>query len=766
MKYLVIAEKPSLMRSIQECYQNHRAEIEQKIGTLEFHALVGHACRNAMPNEYPQWQDISWERLDYPIIPQSWITKPREDRSQGKMLRDLKAKLDHCDAIICATDSDAEGYGIYYLVCDFLKLRNMPTLRFIEHSLTDKEILHSLLTMTDLYQDPVHRCFMGSYMIRSRADWLYGLNLTMLMSTITGTKKTVGRVKAPTIKLVYDRCNEIDHFVKKAYYEVAADYDGFKGKLVDEKGKAIQYEKKADIPNDIPLSGVVTSIEQKKAVTACQQLYDLAALQLDAGRAYGLSPQKTLDIAQSLYEKHKVLSYPRTQCRYVSSERAKEFRDILPALCAFPEIENVKGQMDIKRASNKRVVNDVEVQKEAHDALLPTGVAKKPEELSADERKVYWLVCRRLAEQFLPAAEDLKTMAFIMHPDKSGYRFKADGAVIVERGWRVLYKERTVNALPALKEGSSLTAKSIDPVECETRPPRRFTQASLAAAMENIASLIKDDKEAKASLAESKGIGKASTRAKIISEIIQYGYVAEKKDGLYITAAGREYVDSLDGIGITDPMFAADMDMKIKKVQRGEAAYKEVYQDVLDGLDIAVKNAMNLNKGKKFGSTGVHCPKCGGEFTTGQWQYSCSCGFTVRKEICGHAITVEDLRTLLKGREIGPYAMKSKAGKKFRSKLILNLEDGKILFPQFEEQELSICCPVCGKKLTARRWNYTCECGYSIRRVFCEHEISEKELQLLFSGKTIGPFNMCSKAGKRFSAKLRLDGNKEIVFAN
>lgn len=175
---------------------------------------------------------------------------------------------------------------------------------------------------------------------------------------------------------------------------------------------------------------------------------------------------------------------------------------------------------------------------------------------------------------------------------------------------------------------------------------------------------------------------------------------------------------------------------------------------------------MNLNKGKKFGSTGVHCPKCGGEFTTGQWQYSCSCGFTVRKEICGHAITVEDLRTLLKGREIGPYAMKSKAGKKFRSKLILNLEDGKILFPQFEEQELSICCPVCGKKLTARRWNYTCECGYSIRRVFCEHEISEKELQLLFSGKTIGPFNMCSKAGKRFSAKLRLDGNKEIVFAN
>lgn len=766
MKYLVIAEKPSLMRSIQECYQNHRAEIEQKIGILEFHALVGHACRNAMPNEYPQWQDISWESLQYPIIPQNWITKPREERSQGKTLGDLKAKLNKCEAIICATDSDSEGYGIYYLVCDFLKLRNMPTLRFIEHSLTDKEILHSLLTMTDLYQDPVHRRFMGSYLIRSRADWLYGLNLTMLMSTITGTKKTVGRVKAPTIKLVYDRCNDIDHFVKKTYYEVAADYDGFKGKLVDEKGKAVQYEKKTDVPKDIPFSGVISSVVQKKSVTPCQQLYDLAALQLDAGRAYGLSPQKTLDIAQSLYEKHKVLSYPRTQCRYVSSERAKEFRDMLPALCAFPEIANIKSMMDIKRAFNKRVVNDAEVQKEAHDALLPTGVVKKPEELSADERRVYWLVCRRLAEQFLPAAEDLKTTAMIGHPDKNGYQFKAEGAVVVERGWRVLYKERTVNALPALKEGNRLIAKSIGPVECETRPPRRFTQASLAAAMENIASLIKDDKEAKASLEESKGIGKASTRAKIISEIIQYGYVAEKKDGLYITAAGREYVESLEGIGITDPMFAADMDMKIKKVQRGEADYKEVYQNVLDGLDTAVKNAMNLNKGKKFGSTGIHCPKCGGELTAGQWQYSCSCGFTVRKEICGHVITAEDLRTLLKGWEIGPFAMKSKAGKKFRSKLILNLEDGKILFPQFEEQKVSICCPVCGKRLTAQRWNYTCGCGYNIWRVFCEHEITEKELQQLLSGNTIGPFNMCSRAGKRFSAKLRLDGNKEIVFAN
>lgn len=758
MKYLLIAEKPSLMRSIRDCYINHKSEIVKKVGEIEFIALSGHVCRNAEPNEYPQWSNVPWMRISYPMVPAQWKTLPIKDSYKQKTLKELREKIAQCDALICATDSDVEGYGIHFMVSECLHLHNKPTLRFVEHSLTDKEILKSLLSMTDMHTDPVHIRFTNSYLVRSRADWLYGFNLSRVVTMATGTKKAVGRVKAPTIKMVYDRCNEIDGFVKRTYYQVAADYGDFRGVLVDETGKAVQYESKDETPTDIPADGVVAGVKEEKKVSHCQKLYDLSALQTDAGRAYGYSPQETLDAAQSLYEKHKVLSYPRTQCRYVSTERAKEFPSMLNALYAFPQISAVKGGVDVSRANNNRVVNDAEVQKEAHDALLPTGVVKDPGSLNEKERNIYWLVCKRLAEQFLPDAVDKKTTVLAAHPDMGGYMFKAEGSSVIERGFRVLSKERTQVSIPALKKGAALKAVSITPVECATRPAKRFTQASLAEAMENIASLIKNDKEAKASLAESKGIGQASTRAKIISEIIHFGYVEEKKGGLYITDSGREYVESLEGIGITDPIFAANLDMQIKRVQRGEESYDAAYGAVVESLTGAVKKAAAMGIG---GATNVPCPSCGRQLVAGQWDYSCECGYKIRRRFCEHTISTEELKTLLSGGAIGPFHLKSKGGKNFDARLIL--KDGKITFPD-ETEQTEVRCPKCGTPLTASKYSYICGCGFKTPRIICDHEINAPEMESLFMGKEIGPFEMRNKAGKAFSAKLKMKADYSLEF--
>lgn len=676
MKYLLIAEKPSLMRAIQDCYKKHREQIISQVGEIEFIALSGHVCHYAEPGEYKEW-DKPWQQITYPMIPQRWAINGIDDDYKKKTLSAVRAKAKECDALICATDSDIEGYGIFYLLTSYLGLRNMEALRFVEHSLTDSEILASLLSMTNIYTDPVHQNFTSAFLIRSQADWLYGFNLSRVVTVASGSLKTVGRVKAPTIKIVYDRCNEIDNFKKKISYMVEADYGDFKGKLVDKKGQTIQYEKKADIPSDIPMTAIVLGVQQKEITTHCQKLYDLSSLQSDAGRVYGYSPQETLDIAQSLYETRKVLSYPRTQCRFVSRERAKEFPEMLSALFSFPELQKARElageKFSLKQAQNSRVVNDAEVQKEAHDALLPTGVVVNLDKLPVKERNVYFLVCKRLMEQFLPDAVSLKTAAIFGHANKSGYWFKAEGSVTVEKGWRTLSTERAESELPPLKKGTPLKTQKIYPVECTTKPPKRFTQASLADAMEGIAKLI-DNKEASKSLAESKGIGQPSTRAKIIADIIRYGYVAEKDGKLYITELGKEYIASLKGIGIEDPIFAAQMDMQIKRVQRGEEQMQAAYNAVLSGLqDLCGKIDLSHVQRYENSQTNVICQKCGSPYMEGKWYYTCKCkDKKIRKNVCGHLITHDELQQLSHGNAIGPFSMQSKAGKSFFAKLTMN----------------------------------------------------------------------------------------------
>ena len=820
MKYLFIAEKPSLMRDVQACYQNHKQEVTERVGEIDFTALSGHVCTNFMPTDYGEWKDKSWKAIVYPMIPDPWQIKPIADRRKQETLAQIKRRAADYDGIIVGTDSDVEGYGIYWLMEQYLGLNEKPALRFIEHSLTDAEILKSLLTMTDYHQNPTHVHFVQSFLIRSRADWLFGMNASRMLTNKRGSLIKAGRVKSPTIKLVYDNSMAIENFANRKYFVLEAAYgypvaeagekaasdeavgtseaatidEGsvFKSVLQNEEGDA-QFENPRLFAS-YALEGIVTAVETKRSASHAPKLFDLAALQAEAGSKYKFKPDQTLELVQRLYEKHKVISYPRTQCRYVSTEKAKEFAAMIENLAVFEDLKLIADGIDPgvfeKILKDKAVVNDAEVAKESHDALLPT--LKRPDlsRMSADEQIICRMIYTRLLAQFLPKLSEDKTTIQIRHAEvdedaaadtgnivaagaavdaDAGGIFKATGKIVVEPGWSILYKKSNDHALPKLKKGDRITAGTIQPVQKETSPPKRLTQATLINAMRNIATQI-EDKELKKSLADSQGIGTPATRAAIIKDILDSGYIEEKKSGLYITAKGKSYIDAVKDFDIAYPVFAADMDNHIKKVQRGEAEYEQVMTEVLEKLqDMCKKIGQDLEEVEaelapfEPVQTDIRCIKCGGVMEEQKKHYQClGCGAKIYKNTSGAIIDLELLRKLESGMQSGYLNFKNRAGKPFRAALKLD-EKGEIEMVFFEE---SVQCPKCRKKAVLNQWGVFCgvkKCGHKLFRSFCGHDFSYPEMKALLDGKAVTA-SFQSKAGKAFNAKVHLNADGDYTF--
>lgn len=756
MKYLFIAEKPSLMRDVQACYFRHKAEVQAKVGDIDFIALSGHVCTNFEPDDYDQWANVKWQNVDYPMIPTAWGIKPIPDKRKNETIRQIKTAVPSYDGIIVGTDSDVEGYGIYYLLEHYLGLEKKPALRFMEHSLADLEILQSLLSMTDYHKDPRHVRFTESFLLRSRSDWLYGMNATRMMTVKTTKLTTIGRVKAPTIKLVYDNSKSIDEFVPEDYYQAEAQYDGFTAMLVDDSMKEVRFKDKSDIP-DFPLEGKIIEAKKERKKTHAPKLFDLSAIQSEAGSKYGLKPSETLDIIQSLYEKHKVISYPRTQCRFVSTEKAKEFQDMVRNMDVFPElapfISEIRPSAYTDILSDKSVVNDKEIEKESHDALLPTSVRPDPSKLTDQERKICLMIYTRLLAQLLPAYEEDKTQLKIQHGDGI---FKADGNMPAVQGWRQLYKARAGKTIPELNKGDTVTAREISPKKGTTRPPKRLTQSSLIDAMENISKTI-DDAKLRKSLEESKGIGTPATRASIITDIIGRGYVEDRKDGLYITEAGKAYIGSVQSLDIVSPVFAASIDTDIKKIQRGEEEYGAVYARIIDGLD---KMCRQINGIKvSLPETGAVCPICGSPLYDTKYQYICqNDGLAVSKFICGHYVTPEELKRMAEGESVGPFDFKKKDGKTFSAKLKIDKTAKKIAFDFAPDY---IMCPKCGKKmLKLNKWGAFCDsCDFKFFRTEYGREFTDGEIRHLMKEKRLENLQgfVSKRTGKTYSATLYLD---------
>ncbi len=759
MKFLFVAEKPSLMKDVESCYKNHTQEIIKNVGQIEFTALSGHVCTNFEPSDYSKWDD-NWDSISYPMIPKKWEIKPIDDKYKKKTIYDIKQTINNYDGIIVGTDSDTEGYGIYYLLEHYLHIENKYALRFIEHSLTDKEILKSLLNMTDFHKDPVHINNSMSFLVRSRADWLYGMNATRCASVQFGELMTIGRVKAPTIKLVYDNSKAIDDFVPHNYYTIDAKYDGedysFTGQYTEDGKTAKQFISQNDIPQ-IPLTGQVKDIKKKEIKTHAPKLFDLTSIQAEAGARFKYRPDKTLEIIQSLYEKHKLISYPRTQCRYVSSEKALEFEEMLDVIGSYDDLAQYVVKITpeaINRVLNdKMVVNDKEVQKESHDALLPTSNKPKFNKMTEEEINICHMIYTRLLAQFLPHLVEEKTVMLIDH---NSYSFLCKGNVIKEIGWRALYSATKENTLPNLEINESITATEINSTKRQTKPPKRLNEATLINAMEHIDSQISDP-ELKKSLAESKGIGTPATRAAIIADIINRGYVSREKDGLHISSQGVRYIESIKNLEIISPIFAARLDTKIKRIQHGEANYDDVFREVIAGTTKMVQQIENMER--QMPSIECQCPYCKQNLEIQRYAYICpSCKLKINKSILGQTITEKMVKELCEGKKTKLMTFTKNDGKTFKGRLKLGSSGIEFDFSS------DIKCPFCNNDLKINKGGAFCDCGLKVFRNLAGHYFDDKELKKLIKYKRLKDIAFTSKNNKEFIADVVINENKEIKF--
>lgn len=764
MTYLFIAEKPSLMRDVRSCYNKHKSEVQRAVGSIDFIALTGHVCKNYEPDDYEAWAETKWDDIQYPMIPINWGVKAIDDAHKKKTIATIKSKAAEYDGIIVGTDSDVEGYGIYHLLETYLHLEHKYALRFIEHSLTDKEILKSLLSMTDYHKDPTHVKFTQSFLVRSRADWLFGFNGTRMLSTKQRNLMRVGRVKSPTIKLIYDNSTAIENFKSRKYFVLNADYGTFRATLLDENGVTRQFDTINQIPS-YPMDGVIKKKKIKRTEEHAPKLFDLTAAQAEAGRVFKFSPDRTLEIIQSLYEEHKVISYPRTQCRYVSSEKAKEFPMMLSHMSVFDDLSVVASDLPPESIAavlkDKQIVNDSEVQKESHDALLPTSNRPDLSAMTEDEKKICHMIYKRFLSQFMGKLKEDRTELLISHGEGT---FSARGKIVVDPGWSTLYMKSTKDSIiPPVNEGESIKAKAITPQAKSTTPPKRLTQATLANAMQNIASQV-EDKDLKKSLADSKGIGTPATRAAIISEILKSGYAEDRKDGLHITQLGKEYINGVESLSITYPVFAAQMDTEMKKVQRGEAEYDDVMQHILDELQNMCNQIGQMKQNEyRAATTDSQCPICKTTLTLQKYSYNCpKCGWKLSRNICGKEIDEKLLKLLLSGKISPQFQLKKKDGSAFNACLHLKSR-GELEFTS------GITCPLCGKPARMNKGGVFCDCGLKIFRNCAGHSFTDAELKKLITKKKLPVISdFKKKNGESFSAEVLLkdDGTTKLIFSN
>ena len=794
-KYLFIAEKPSLMRAVRDVYNKYKKEINAEVGLIDFVALAGHVCRLIEPSEYTKW-DVKWNDLELPMIPNPFKIDAIPDKK--KIIKDIQdmIKKNSYDGIIVGTDADVEGNGIYYLLENYLNISKMKALRFFEQDQTDAGILKSFKELTDFHSYDRDINMTKSYLIRSHMDWLIGMNFTVGFSVKSGFTMKVGRVKAPTLKLVYDNCKAIDEFVPHTDYAVEANYDNpeekykFKGIYIDDNGKDVRFEteKKAEeFYKTLGNKATVTKIEKKNVKTPAPQLYKLSDVQAEAGKLFGLTPEKVTDIVQSLYEK-KYVSYPRTSGRYISTEKAKEFPKLLKAIASFsdlkPYVDKISSADIEKVKKDKRIVNDVEVKKASHDALLPTGIIPDLSSLSKTELDICNLIYKRLLALFLPALQEEKTTVLT---DIDGNTFKSNGKVIKDKGWTVLYKKKLEETeIPLLKKGDVLNVLSFNSVEKTTQPPSRLTQPTLIETMENIAKYI-DDKDLKSVMKTAKGIGMESSRASIIKDLINSGYMESKGKAmsLYITDVGKKYIENLLGFSIVKPELTAEWEQKMQDIREGERTYEDVETEMIQYVKDMIReidsSEIKKEPWKTKSSTGLICPVCGKPIMNGKYGYFCSgakdgCKFSIQGEIAGKKLTDKQLKALIEKGKTGKISgFTSKTGKKFDAAISLAIEDGKakttFLFdnvdPENKHTKIVYKCPNCGGNIINDKWAWKCSnnCGFSLSYKIAGREMKEDDLkELIENGKTKKLSGFISKAGKHFSAAIILKDKTKTEF--
>ncbi|WP_018395581.1 DNA topoisomerase III [Bacillus sp. 37MA] len=616
-KSVVIAEKPSVARDIANVLKctkkgNGFLEGDKYIVTWALGHLVTLADPEAYDNKYK-----TWNLEDLPMLPERM--KLVVMKQTGKQFNSVKSQLVRSDVneIIVATDAGREGELVARWIIEKAKI-NKPIKRLWISSVTDKAIKDGF---ANLKPGKAYDNLYSSAVARSEADWYIGLNATRALTTRFNAQLNCGRVQTPTVAIIAQREEEIKHFKAQTYYGIEAQTsENLKLTWQDAKGNSRSFEKeKIDtiVKKLGNLDAVVTEIDKKKKKSFAPSLYDLTELQRDANKIFGYSAKETLNIMQKLYEQHKVLTYPRTDSRYISSDIVGTLSERLKA-CGAGEYRSLTNKILSKPIkASKSFVDDSKVSD--HHAIIPTEDYVNFSAFTDKERKIYDLVVKRFLAVLLPAFEyeQLTLRAKIGNEN-----FVARGKTILSNGWKEAYENRfedddTENdlkeqILPSIEQGDKLDVKLIMQTSGQTKPPARFNEATLLSAMENPTKYMDtQNKQLAATLKSTGGLGTVATRADIIEKLFNSFLIEKRGKDIHITSKGRQLLDLVPE-ELKSPMLTAEWEQKLEAIANGKLKKEVFISEMKNYTKKIVADIKASDKKYKHDNISTKsCPDCG-----------------------------------------------------------------------------------------------------------------------------------------------------------
>ncbi|PGT90550.1 DNA topoisomerase III [Bacillus sp. AFS040349] len=613
-KTVVLAEKPSVGRDLARVLNCHKKgngflEGDQYIVTW----ALGHLVTLADPESYGD-QYKSWRLEDLPMLPAP--LKLVVIKKTGKQFQSVKTQLLRKDVrdIIIATDAGREGELVARWILEKARV-NKPIKRLWISSVTDKAIKEGF---RKLKNGKEYENLYASAVARAEADWIVGLNATRALTTKYNAQLSSGRVQTPTLAMIAGREEEIRSFKPKKYYGIkAVAENSLRFAWQDEKTKDTKTFNEAAI--DGKLAGLkgkdakVVNVKTTPKKSYSPALYDLTELQRDANKRFGYSAKETLSIMQKLYEQHKVLTYPRTDSRYITSDIVPTLKDRLEA-CRMKPYASIIGKILSKPIkANKSFVDDQKVSD--HHAIIPTEESVPLSALSDKERKIYDLVIQRFLAVLLPAYQYEQTVVTAKIGEEL---FTAKGKRVVSAGWKEVYTDfvdedsEDDQTLPALSEGATLKIQSVSKTTGETKPPARFNEATLLSAMENPTKYMAgESKDLIQTIGETGGLGTVATRADIIEKLYSSFLIEKKGKDLFITSKGKQLLNLVPE-DLKSPVLTAEWEQKLTKISKGslpKQAFLDEMKKYAKEVVTEIKNSKQTFKHDNL--TGSKCPDCG-----------------------------------------------------------------------------------------------------------------------------------------------------------
>jgi DNA topoisomerase-3 len=725
-KTLLVAEKPSvgqdLARVLTGPFQKQEGYLEGPDEIVTW--AVGHLVQLAEPDAYNA-KYKSWRMADLPIVPDHFKLVVRDERSRKQMsvITRLLARED-VEEVVNACDAGREGELIFAYTYEQAKGKK-PVKRLWLNSMTNAAMKNALGALQPAAE---FENLEEAARSRSEADWIVGMNATRaatirLRSSFDGAV-SLGRVQTPTLAIVARREEEIRAFKPEPYWLVdatfaAAPENGGEGERVYRghfqapghkeiaRGPRVVSQELAEaiVRACSGRPGTITKLEKKEQREKAPMLYDLTTLQREANTRYGFSARRTLSAAQRLYEEHKALTYPRTNSRYLPTDMVEEIKPIAELVGSHDEYragaEYVTG-LDVLPLA--RVVNDEKVTD--HHAIIPTRSEHKLEKMNSDDRRIFDMAARRFLAVFHPEAvfENTRVETTVDGAEEVGtagtkLTFRTRGKVLLVPGWRAVYaeapaedrpaddrgedeEEASDQQLPRLQEGEPVDTRKVESARKETKPPRRYSDASLLGAMETAGKLVEDD-ELREAMKDS-GIGTPATRAAIIERLITVGYLERDGRALVPTEKGMNVIRLLGEHALTSPGLTGSWEHRLGMIERGEDSRKRFMHDISEFAGETVKELDESLKDVRIPRARLGpCPVCGHEIVENRKGYSCwaredpGCGFVIWKSKAGKTLPLAVARELIRtGYTAAPVTgFRGRSGRSFRARLALNQTD-------------------------------------------------------------------------------------------